>query len=571
MRILYWGLILCLSFNLGGCSFFRSADIITFAYPTKVIKPASVTIDAHGNIFVLDLSSLNGVIKKYDSNGTFLKSFASLGLGNGELQTPFHLEFAKNDNLLYVTDPGGIGGEERKRRVLKYDNQGKYLGDLIFYQLNSSEKDYYGPAGIAVYNNLIYLTNVDRFERVDPHGQVLQTSLGRKDRFFGYYLSDYIYGPTGIALDSRGRIYILDTYSGLLRVFSTNASLIHNIEIPRRVRVTEPLNGQIRIYHDLLYFLDTEKKVIYELDLRGQKKRIIGQGILEKAVDFCFDQSGRFYIADQGKHCILVLNPAGELIQHIGKLPAQNFFLSNPRAVAVDKKGNIYVTSQNRIIKIFPKLQKSEILFTDLDEPTGVLLDRQGNIYITDRDHERKRKFNASCNLLNSINIKGDLALDKKGNVYLGNSSYIIKLKSDFTEERRFVSSRQLTLYNQGPLTVGEDGRIYMLDQILNQVKCFSPDGKLMFNFAKSGNGLGELFNPKGIAMDKKGNVIIVNTGNHCLDFFDAKGNFLRRIGQFGNGEMEFNYPEGVAVDRQGKIYVADTGNNRIVILNPDV
>lgn len=571
MRILYWGLILCLSFNLSGCSFFQSSDIITFAYPNEVINPASVAVDGYGNVFVLDLSSANGVIKKYDSSGVFLKSFASLGVEKGELQTPFRLEFAENSNLLYVTDPGGIGGEKRKRRVLKYDGQGKYLGDLISYQVNQAEKDYYGPTGIAYYNDLIYLTNVDRFEGVNAHGKVMQASLGRRDRFFGYYLSDYIYGPEGIALDSQGRIYILDTYSGLIRVFSSAESLLHNIEIPRRVRVTEPLKGQIRIYHDFLYFLDTEKKVIYELDLQGQKRRIIGRGILEKAVDFCFDQAGRFYIADQGAHCILVLSHAGQLMQHIGKLPAQNFFLSNPRAVAVDKKGNIYIASQKKIIKILPKLKKSEILFADLDEPTGVSLDRQENIYITDRNHKRKRKFAANGNLLNTINIKGDLALDKKGNVYLGNSSYVVKLKPDFTEEWRSASNRQLALYNQGALAVGEDGKIYMLDQILNQVKCFSRDGKLLFNFAGAGSGLGELSNPKGIAVDKKGNVVIADTGNNCLDFFDAKGNFLKRIGQFGNGEMEFNSPEGVAVDRQGKIYVADTGNNRIVVFKLDV
>jgi len=45
---------------------------------------------------------------------------------------------------------------------------------------------------------------------------------------------------------------------------------------------------------------------------------------------------------------------------------------------------------------------------------------------------------------------------------------------------------------------------------------------------------------------------------------------YLGELGTAGSDEMHFNDPRGVAVDRHGNLYVADNGNDRIVVFNRD-
>jgi DNA-binding beta-propeller fold protein YncE len=87
--------------------------------------------------------------------------------------------------------------------------------------------------------------------------------------------------------------------------------------------------------------------------------------------------------------------------------------------------------------------------------------------------------------------------------------------------------------------------------------------------FGESGNAPGQLVQPRGIAIDPQGNIIVSDSANHRLIVFDPSGAPIRTIGSFGSGDGQFYEPRGVAVDAQGNIYVADTWNARIVKLDP--
>ncbi|MGC8785846.1 MAG: flippase activity-associated protein Agl23 [Anaerolineae bacterium] len=78
------------------------------------------------------------------------------------------------------------------------------------------------------------------------------------------------------------------------------------------------------------------------------------------------------------------------------------------------------------------------------------------------------------------------------------------------------------------------------------------------------GTGEGQFNDPKGIAVDKEGNVYVVDTRNHRVQVFDGEGRYLRGWGRQGNGAGEFQEPWGIAVDGQGNVYVADTWNHRV-------
>jgi len=78
------------------------------------------------------------------------------------------------------------------------------------------------------------------------------------------------------------------------------------------------------------------------------------------------------------------------------------------------------------------------------------------------------------------------------------------------------------------------------------------------------GTGDGQLAEPKGVAVDKAGNIYVADTLNHRIQKFDPGGAFLTKWGAKGDGDGQFNEPWDIAVDNDGNVYVADTWNHRI-------
>jgi sugar lactone lactonase YvrE len=77
---------------------------------------------------------------------------------------------------------------------------------------------------------------------------------------------------------------------------------------------------------------------------------------------------------------------------------------------------------------------------------------------------------------------------------------------------------------------------------------------------------------PSGVAIDKDGNIIIADTSNNRIRMLSADGRIVSTVAGSGvagfrdgpAGEAQFDGPVGVAVDKQGNIFVADTYNDRI-------
>jgi tripartite motif-containing protein 71 len=107
-------------------------------------------------------------------------------------------------------------------------------------------------------------------------------------------------------------------------------------------------------------------------------------------------------------------------------------------------------------------------------------------------------------------------------------------------------------------------GYVYCSDEWTNTISVFDPDGKFIRKWGTTGSGDGELLRPAGLAVEKSGNVIVVDSGNNRLQVFTPEGRFVGKCGRAGSGEGEFNQPWGVTVDKEGNIYVADWKNHRI-------
>src|SRR5512138_2643530 len=61
---------------------------------------------------------------------------------------------------------------------------------------------------------------------------------------------------------------------------------------------------------------------------------------------------------------------------------------------------------------------------------------------------------------------------------------------------------------------------------------------------------------PKDIAVDKEGNIYVVDTKNNRIQKFNAAGNFILAFGKEGDGPGDFKEPCGIDIGPTGNVYV---------------
>jgi hypothetical protein len=84
------------------------------------------------------------------------------------------------------------------------------------------------------------------------------------------------------------------------------------------------------------------------------------------------------------------------------------------------------------------------------------------------------------------------------------------------------------------------------------------------------------LVDPRAHAVDKDGNIWILERGGHALRVVDARGKIRTVAGTGAKGmgtgkalEAAMNGPKHLCIDRDGSVLIADTENHRIVRFNP--
>ncbi|MBI4499323.1 MAG: TIGR03663 family protein [Chloroflexi bacterium] len=132
-------------------------------------------------------------------------------------------------------------------------------------------------------------------------------------------------------------------------------------------------------------------------------------------------------------------------------------------------------------------------------------------------------------------------------------------------------------LYRELPTSLGSADALVYLPKDLGGATLFSAPSAPVDAYASlardlpvagaiagRGREAGAFEGPRGLAVDREGNLYVADALNHRVLKFDPTGQFLAQVGQYGTGEGEFREPWGLAVDREGNLYVADTWNHRI-------
>ncbi len=312
----------------------------------------------------------------------------------------------------------------------------------------------------------------DRVRKVS--GGTINTIAG--DGTGGYYgdgaaaIDAEINWPTGVALDSKGNLYIADYSNSVIREVSTAGTITTvagdngsgaGYSGDNAAAISAQLNRPITIVLDSsnnMYIADTDNN-------RIRKVTSVNGAITDASA--CETTSGGTTIST---NCPIITTLAGSTLtgyQGDGGL-ARAALLNTPVGICVDSAGNVYFSdSENHVIR---KIGTNGVINTvvgngaptsatnplgdggsatqaSLFFPKGIAMDSQGNLYIADTTNQRIRKVgtNGIIETIAGIGIPGlfgdggpanqaelnfpqGVAVDNAGNVYIADTqNYVVR------------------------------------------------------------------------------------------------------------------------------------------------
>ncbi len=304
--------------------------------------------------------------------------------------------------------------------------------------------------------------------------------------------------PTRAELDTPGsgssgeNVYVLDTDNHRVQTFSGKGAyrsqFDHSFDLPTGIAVDGSGNVYVKDGNENCEVDKFDSKGKYILQFGQCSSGSIGPGIFDNTGALA-TAAGNVWITSPDYYYMQKFNSAGKFLKivcmaNLGlkNCPPATSFEVQPFGIALDAKGNIYVTnvypfqggfnvvkfdSHGKYLATIGSAGSGNGQFND---PEGIAVDSSGNIYVADSGNNRVQKFN-----------KNGVYQSQFGSGGSGNGQFQYPVGIGF----------------------GTGGEIYVTDVGNNRVQIFNSKGTYRGQFGSYGQGNGEFYAPYGIAIRK--------------------------------------------------------------------
>jgi uncharacterized protein (TIGR03437 family) len=569
----------------------------TPAVSAILTAPYGVAADRSGNFYIADFS--DGLLRRVSASGIITTL-------TDQLHGPWSVAATPGGDI-YVADTYG-------HRILRVSALGAVTvfagtgaagnAGVPGLAKNAQLFQPHSVAADAAGNVFILDSGNYRVLKVTPDGSIAKYAGIEFPAFTGdggpatQAAINYAYG---IALDSKGNLFIADSLNQVIRAVTTDGNIQTIAGIPGR----SGCNGDL---------FPTSTGFSFPSGM-------------------AVDSAGSLYIADAQNHLVREitqpLTPNAKITTIAGTCiagysgdgsQARSAQLNLPRDVAIDGQGNILIAdsgnSRVRIVNlqgVIATIAGSDPGSGDsgpataarLFSPSGIVLDAAGNAYISDTDNNRIRRVGIDGTIstfASGLNAPNGLALDSAGALYVAetNAHAVRKIANGAITVVAGTPGQSGNKGDEGmatdalletPNAVAFDraGVMYIADSGNNRIRTIGRDGRI-HNFAgdaqqglPGGDGDGasaiaaHLHYPRALAIDVNGNVYIADFFNDRVRMVSAVTGSISTVagtgvrGGAGAGglatQAQLALPSGLAFDGLGNLYIADSLNNRLCVL----
>ena len=119
-------------------------------------------------------------------------------------------------------------------------------------------------------------------------------------------------------------------------------------------------------------------------------------------------------------------------------------------------------------------------------------------------------------------------------------------------------------------VAVNKRGQIIVSEHVGHCVTVFSEGGDEITSFGGEGSAPGQLKSPRGVALNEDDNILVADKDDDCIQKFSPQGEHLETVGKQGKMALEFTWPYGVGIHPLSKkVYVTESvGNHRVQVLD---